>query len=113
MKPTGIKVTIADRPYRLKALPHEADRVRRAAQLIQDKVRLIHTEYGVLDKQDALAMTALLIATELLEIQDQITTTPNNNETTTNENTQHDNDSAMHEQLQQLDNILTEFLQKN
>lgn len=105
LTPASIKVNVADRPYRVKALPQEADRVRQAAQIIQEKVRTMRNQYGVTDKQDALAMTALLLSTELLEQQD--------NAASSNENTTLQvDDDLLTEKLQQLDDILTEFLQK-
>lgn len=102
MKPISIKVTVADRPYRIKALPNESEKIRQSAQVIQDKMKQMRTEYGVTDKQDALAMTSLLLSTELIENQEINAQTPNNNQ----------NDDDLIEKLNELDNILTEFLQK-
>ena len=111
MKPASIKVNIADRPYRLTALPHEAERVREAAQLIQSKLRQMRNEYGVLDKQDALAMIALLLSTELLEWQES-SSNPTADSSGDNPNNKPTKSDELDPQLQQLDDILTEFLQK-
>lgn len=63
----SIKVVIADRPYRLTALSQEEECIHLAAQMLKDRMRDIRLQYGSYDKQDNLAMIALLLCVELLE----------------------------------------------
>jgi cell division protein ZapA len=105
MKTISIKVSVADRPYRIKALPHESDRIKQAAQHIQEQMRQMRNEYGVTDKQDALAMTALLLSTELIESQET-------NQQLSNHQKHQQDEEILMEKLNQLDDILSNFLQK-
>jgi len=61
----NINVIIADRPYRLKINPSEEEKVRRAAKEVNDKVKSFQSTYEAKDKQDYLAMAALLFAVEV------------------------------------------------
>ncbi|MBX2844644.1 MAG: cell division protein ZapA [Saprospiraceae bacterium] len=60
----NISVTIADRPYRLKVKPEEEANVREAAKMINDKITEYSNAYHANDKQDYLAMVALLYTSE-------------------------------------------------
>lgn len=60
----NINVIIADRPYRLKVKPSEEDRVRLAAKTVNEKVKEFQNTYEAKDKQDYLAMAALLFVVE-------------------------------------------------
>ena len=62
----NINVNICDRPYRLKVKPTEEENVRRAAKLINDKVKDLQSQYSAKDKQDYLAMSALMMMVEKL-----------------------------------------------
>ncbi len=62
----NINVNICDRPYRLKVKPSEEEYVRRAAKMINDKVKDLQTQYSAKDKQDYLAMSALMFMVEKL-----------------------------------------------
>ena len=90
----NIKVIIADRPYRLKVTPKEEEVVRKAAKLIKQKMKELTETYGATDKQDYLAMTALLLCTDLLKIETNLK----------------QEDTDLKEKLDQLDDILTSFL---
>ena len=90
----NINVIVAVRPYRLKVKPAEEATVRKAAKMIKDKMKELQKQYEVKDKQDFLAMSALMFAVETL----------NTNNTPQVE--QHD----LTEKLNQLDGILTEFV---
>ena len=61
----NINVIIADRPYRLKINQEEEEKVRRAAKEVNDKVKSFQSTYEAKDKQDYLAMAALLFAVEV------------------------------------------------
>ncbi len=92
----NINVIVADRPYRLRAKKHEEENVRKAARLIKEKLREYQSAYDAKDKQDYLAMIALMFAVDTLNYKDQ------NQEL----------DATFKEKLTELDAILTEFLGK-
>jgi len=93
----NINVIVADRPYRLRINPEEEDNVRKAAQLIKDKIRDLQKMYDAKDKQDFLAMSALMFAVDSLNIQDNAST----------------KDAKVYKKLNDLDGILSEFLRKD
>jgi len=93
----NINVIVADRPYRLRINPEEEDNVRKAAQLIKDKIRDLQKMYDAKDKQDFLAMSALMFAVDSLNIQDKAS----------------NKDAKVYNKLNDLDGILSEFLKKD
>ena len=70
MEELSIKVNIADRFYPLTIGGHEEETVRKAAKLINDKLKHLQQHFAVKDKQDMLSMISLEIATELLTLKD-------------------------------------------
>jgi cell division protein ZapA (FtsZ GTPase activity inhibitor) len=62
----SIKVTIAGKIFPLKVAASEEENIRKAAELINNKLRTYTEEYSIKDKQAALSMSALEIASELL-----------------------------------------------
>jgi cell division protein ZapA (FtsZ GTPase activity inhibitor) len=66
----SIKVNIADRTYPLSVKPDEEEKVRKAAKLINDKLKEYSTQFAVRDKQDILSMCTLEIATALISLQE-------------------------------------------
>ena len=62
----SIKINIADRVYPLKINIEEEEIVRRAAKLINDRIKELQDKYAVKDKQDLLAMSALQFASEAM-----------------------------------------------
>jgi cell division protein ZapA (FtsZ GTPase activity inhibitor) len=64
----SIKINIADRIYPLKINTEDEENVRRAAKLINDRIKEFQENYAVKDKQDLLSMCVLQIATENLKI---------------------------------------------
>lgn len=66
----SIKINIADRLYPLVVSPGQEETVRKAAKLINDKLKHLQQEFAVKDKQDMLAMTVLELTTELLQLKD-------------------------------------------
>jgi cell division protein ZapA (FtsZ GTPase activity inhibitor) len=64
----SIKVNIADRFYPLTVTREQEESVRKAAKLINDKLKMMMTEFAVQDKQDLLSMIALETTTELLAL---------------------------------------------
>lgn len=69
MDELSIKVNIADRFYPLNINPQQEELVRKAAKLINDKLKIYEKQFSVRDKQDILSMCALELATELLQLQ--------------------------------------------
>ena len=67
----SIKVNIADRFYPLTIVSEQEEMVRKAAKLINDKLKLLQQQFEVKDKQDLLSMIALETTTELLAIQNR------------------------------------------
>ncbi len=63
----SIKINIADRVYPLKINTEDEENVRRAAKLINDRIKEFQENYAVKDKQDLLSMCVLQIATENLK----------------------------------------------
>lgn len=67
----NINVTICDRPYRLKAKPEEEDIVRKAAKNISEQVKALQEEFAGKEKQDYLAMYALMLAVEKTNLENK------------------------------------------
>lgn len=67
----SIKVIIAGRTYPLTIKREEEENVRKAAKLINDRIKEYEDNYSVRDKQDLLAMTALQIAAQNLHLEDK------------------------------------------
>ena len=65
----NINVLIADRPYPLKIKRNEEEGVRKAAREINDKVKQFQQAYAAKDKQDYLAMCAMMYAVEKMYLQ--------------------------------------------
>lgn len=60
----NINLLIADRPYPLKIKPEEEEMVRKVAKEINEKVKQFQDRYAAKDKQDYLAMCALMLGVE-------------------------------------------------
>jgi len=90
----NINVVIADRPYPLRVKPEEEERVRNAARDINNKVKQFQTQYAGKDKQDFLAMSALMYAVESSSYQNKTVI----------------NDSSFGDKLDELDRLLTQSL---
>lgn len=90
----NINVIIADRPYPLRVKPEEEERVRNAARDINNKVKQFQTQYAGKDKQDFLAMSALMFAVEASSYQNKTVI----------------NDSSFGNRLDELDQLLTQAL---
>jgi cell division protein ZapA len=94
MSELTISVTIADRPYRLTIKRNEEEQIRKAATIINEKLKNYSASYAFNDKQDLLAMVALEEAISLLSAQDTLTKT----------------DSSVVQELKEIDTLLTENL---
>ena len=58
MNKLSIKIKIADRDYPMKVEPEEEERIRKAGKIVNDKIKLFKSQFGIDDKQDLLAMVA-------------------------------------------------------
>ncbi len=59
MADVSLNITIAGRSYPLTVKKNEEEKVLKAAEMINDKIKEFEKNYGVRDKQDLLAMSAL------------------------------------------------------
>ena len=64
MSDISIKVTIANRQYPLKIRKDDEPRVRKAVQMINERIKEFESQYAVNDKFDLVAMSAIHFATE-------------------------------------------------
>ena len=71
MNELTITVKIADRPYRLTIKKEEEEIIRKAAGLINEKVKNYSDNYAFKDKQDLLAMVALQNGTSVLRTENE------------------------------------------
>jgi cell division protein ZapA (FtsZ GTPase activity inhibitor) len=62
----SVKVSIANRTYPLRITHDEQERVLKAAEMINKRVRDFEEAFAVKDKQDLLAMAALHFANEAM-----------------------------------------------
>ncbi len=92
----SIKITISDRIYPLKVNMEEEEIVRRAAKIINERIKEYQENYAVRDKQDLLSMAVLHYATAVLRA----------------ENTVQSQDSQISEKVDELDGLLSNFFTK-
>lgn len=92
----SIKITIADRIYPLKVSMEEEEIVRRAAKIINERIKDYQENYAVRDKQDLLSMAVLHYATAVLKTEHKV---------------QHQ-DTTIADKVEELDSLLNEFFAK-
>ena len=63
----SIKLNIANRIYPLSIDRNDEAKVRKAAKMIEESLKVYEENYSVRDKQDLLAMCALEYANQVLE----------------------------------------------
>jgi cell division protein ZapA (FtsZ GTPase activity inhibitor) len=68
----SIKINIADRVYPLKVNMEEEEIIRRAAKMINDRIKEYQENYAVRDKQDLLSMSVLHYATTSLKAEKKV-----------------------------------------
>jgi cell division protein ZapA (FtsZ GTPase activity inhibitor) len=66
MSEISIKVSIGTRTYPLSVNPDEEELIRAAARNVNENIKVLQDNYAVKDIQDLLAMTALQMATQVL-----------------------------------------------
>ncbi|WP_442590304.1 cell division protein ZapA [Pedobacter sp. AW31-3R] len=89
----SIKITISDRIYPLKVSMEEEEIVRRAAKIINERIKDYQENYAVRDKQDLLSMVVLHYATTVLKMENKV----------------QNQDSAVAEKVEELDSLLNDF----
>ena len=92
----SIKINIADRVYPLKVNMEEEEIIRRAAKLINDRIKEYQENYEVKDKQDLLSMCVLHYATSALKADKKVSV----------------EDTEVTEKVYQLDHLLSGFFSK-
>ena len=68
-----INITLLDRPYRLSVARADEEKVRKAGNLINERVKFYTKHYAYKDVQDLLSMTALQFATSMVKKDDELT----------------------------------------
>jgi cell division protein ZapA (FtsZ GTPase activity inhibitor) len=90
----SISITVADRPYKLVIDKEHEELFRRAAKLIESRIKTYSSNYAYKDKQDLLAMVALDNTINLLQ----------------NERNTSEKETTLEKKLIELDTALTEVL---
>ena len=63
-----INITLLDRPYRLSVARADEEKVRKAGNLINERIKYYSKHYAYKDVQDLLSMTALQFATSVVKM---------------------------------------------
>ncbi|WP_129717876.1 cell division protein ZapA [Pedobacter sp. SYP-B3415] len=92
----SIKITISDRIYPLKVNMEEEEIVRRAAKMINERIKEYQENYAVRDKQDLLSMAVLHYATGVLKAENKVQV----------------QDTAVADKVVELDSLLTDFFSR-
>ena len=92
----SIKITISDRIYPLKVNVEEEEIVRRAAKIINERIKEYQENYAVRDKQELLSMAGLHYATAVLRTEHKV----------------QKQDTAVADKVDELDSLLNEFFSK-
>jgi len=95
MKELSISITVADRPYKLVIDKEHEELFRKAAKLIENRIKDYSSNYAYKDRQDLLAMIALEFTTSYLQ----------------NERTTSDSEHDVMMKLSGIDKALDEILQ--
>ena len=66
-----INITLLDRPFRLVVSRADEEKVRKAATLINERVKYYAKHYAYKDSQDLLSMTALQFATSVVKMESE------------------------------------------
>jgi len=93
----SIKINIADRVYPLKVSMEEEEVIRRAAKMINDRIKEYQENYAVKDKQDLLSMCVLHYATTSLKAEKKVMV----------------EDTEVTEKVYELDRMLSDFFSKS
>ena len=72
MEEIAINIVIADRSYKLTVARADEGKVRKAASLINDRIKSYSAHYAFKDMQDLLSMTALQFATSTVNYESEL-----------------------------------------
>ncbi|MBP5797376.1 MAG: cell division protein ZapA [Bacteroidales bacterium] len=67
-----INIVIADKSYRLTVARSDEEKVRKAAALINERIKSYSAHYAFKDMQDLLSMTALQFATSTVKYESEL-----------------------------------------
>ena len=93
----SIKLDIANRIYPLSIDRKDEAKVRKAAKMIEDSLKVYEENYSVRDKQDLLAMCALEYANQVLEEDGKVKI----------------EDDGLGDRVSKLENKITDYLKKH
>ena len=68
-----INITLLDRPYRLSVARADEEKVRKAGNLINERIKYYSKHYAYKDMRDLLSMTALQFATSVVKMNAELT----------------------------------------
>ena len=71
MDEININISIMDKPYRLSVARADEEKVRKAASLINERVKYYAKHYTYKNDQDLLAMTALQLAATVVKHEEE------------------------------------------
>lgn len=69
MEDLSIKIQVANRTYPLTVKPEQEEVMRKAARLLNERMKIYEANYSVKDQQDLLAMCALEFTAKTLEVE--------------------------------------------
>lgn len=72
MEEITINIVIADKSYKLTVARADEGKVRKAASLINERIKSYSSHYAFKDVQDLLAMTALQFATSTVKYESEL-----------------------------------------
>jgi cell division protein ZapA (FtsZ GTPase activity inhibitor) len=96
MENLSININLGNRTYPLTIKAEQEELMRRAAKLINDRMKVYEENYAVKDKQDLIAMCALEFAVKSLETDSKRAMM----------------DESVTEQLEEMESFLSEYLSK-
>jgi len=94
MEEITINIVIADRSYKLTVARADEEKVRKAASMINERIKSYSAHYAFKDMQDLLSMTALQFATSTVRYESELAY----------------RDQNMERKLNELDTLLSEQL---
>ena len=72
MEEITINIVIADRSYKLTVARADEEKVRKAAAMINERIKSYSAHYAFKDVQDLLSMTALQFATSTVKYESEL-----------------------------------------
>jgi cell division protein ZapA len=94
MEDLSIKLTVANRTYPLTIKAEQEEYMRKAAHVINERMKVYEANYSVKDHQDLIAMCALEFASKFLEAESRRTAI----------------DESVSDQLEEMEKFLSQYL---